>query len=68
MVELYKKEDKIFKEIYEGINGDKRVVCILDNNCVRYMKFVGVKRIGINQYENGQQERCFKLATNWINR
>lgn len=68
MEKLYKKEDKIFNEIYEGINGKKRVVCILDNNCVRYMKYIGIKRIGINEYENNQKERCFKLATNWLNK
>ena len=36
MAELIKTESGIFKDHYEGINRDKKVICILDNNCVRF--------------------------------
>lgn len=68
MKKLLKKEDKIYKEKYEGTNGIKRVICLLDDNCVRYIKFVNNTRIGIKEYENNEKEICLKSATNWLNR
>jgi hypothetical protein len=68
MKKLLKKEDKMFTEKYEGFNGIKRVICILDNNCVRYIKFVNNTRIGIQEYENNEKEKCFNSATNWLNK
>lgn len=36
--ELHRVEDGFFSEYYEGeVPGVRRVVCILDDNCVRYM-------------------------------
>lgn len=38
MAELKKVENNIFKEYYEGRNDGRRVICILDLNCVRYYR------------------------------
>lgn len=70
MAELKKVENTIFKEYYEGLNGSRRVVCILDNNCVRYMVFVNGKQKNRQEYGNGlnAKDRCFKYAAKALNK
>ena len=68
MKELVRKNDYYFNESYEGINGAKRVVCILDNNCVRYVKYINNKKAGKNEYQNHEKEKCFTNATKWLNK
>ncbi len=71
MKELVRVESNIFNEIYEGINGNKKVVCILDNNCVRYIVFDLAKpRQSGKRYEfsNDKKELCFKNAIKALNK
>jgi hypothetical protein len=71
MKELVRVESNIFDEIYEGINGNKKVVCILDNNCVRYTVFNLTKhrQSGIrHEFTDDKKELCFKNATKVLNK
>ena len=63
-------KDSAFREKYEGFNGDKRVVCILDNNCVRYMGFVRCKRTTCREYGNTEKDKatCMARALAWLNK
>ena len=72
MLELKKTQDSMFNEYYEGtaVSGWK-VICILDDNCVRYMVFDSTgKRKKRREYGNAveNKETCFKRATEAINR
>lgn len=70
MKELIKVNDELFNEHYEGVaaNG-KKVICILDDNCVRYMVLnANGKQIRRREYENTQKETCFRNATKAFNR
>lgn len=72
MAELKKVENNMFKEYYEGRNGDRRVICILDQNCVRYMVFApgkwGDRQIARREYSNGRESLCFKNAVKALNK
>lgn len=71
MIELVKVNSTIFDEIYEGINGNKKVVCILDNNCVRYtvLDLTKPRQKGKrHEFNDNQKELCFRNATKVLNR
>lgn len=72
MAELKKVENAMFKEYYEGLNGSRRVVCILDPNCVRYTVFApgkwGERQISRREFANGKENLCFKNAIKALNR
>ena len=70
MINLQQVENTIFKKYYEGTNGRRRVVCILDDFCVRYMVFEDGKRKSRREYGNepGTKDRCFKNAEKALNR
>lgn len=64
---------QFFKESYIGKNGWKKVICILDDDCVRYvvcdtrkpiMKAV-IKR---REYKNDKKQLCFERATQELNK
>lgn len=63
---LTKVEDALFQEKYEGERNNKRVVCILDDNCVRYIGFVNGKRVVRREYANGRQGLCVARAIGWL--
>lgn len=68
MKQLIKVNHEIFNEVYEGTNGTRRVVCILDKNCVRYIVFEGSKKKNVREFSNGQEQTCFNNATKALNR
>lgn len=69
MVEkLTKVEDTLFQEKYEGERYSKRVVCILDDNCVRYVGFVNGKRVVRREYDNNKKAVCMARAIEWLNK
>lgn len=69
MVEkLTKVEDFMFQEKYEGECGSKRVVCILDDNCVRYVGFLNDKRVVRREYDNNKKALCMDRALAWLNK
>jgi len=69
MVEkLTKVESPIFNERYEGEFGSKHVVCILDNNCVRYIGFEKGKRVTRREYGNDKKATCMARAMAWLNK
>lgn len=69
MVEkLSKVEDVMFQEKYEGERRDKRVVCILDENCVRFVGFVNDKRVVRREYQNNNKAVCMARAIEWLNK
>lgn len=57
-----------FEEIFEGVNGNKKVWCCLDNNCVRYTVTVNGKLISRREFSNDKKELCFKNATKALNK
>lgn len=64
---LTKVNDHMFKEYYVGYNGTKCVVCILDDNCVRFVGFDNAKRIVRREYSNEKKELCMSRAIKWLN-
>ena len=70
MAELKKVKNTIFKEYYEGINGSRRVICILEESCVRYMVMENGKRKSRREYGNkpSAKDRCFKNAIKALNK
>lgn len=71
MKELVKVKSNLFNKIYAGINGNKEVVCILDDNCVRYIVKDLTKprqRGKRHEFSNDKKELCFKNATKVLNR
>lgn len=67
MFELKRVESKYFDEIYEGTNGNKKVICILDDYCVRYHVIIGRKNVR-HEFSNDKKELCFKNATKALNK
>lgn len=67
MKELVKVENYMFTEYYEGTCWNKKVVCILDDNCVRFVGFVNGKRTVRREYSNKNKEMCMRKATEWLN-
>jgi hypothetical protein len=69
MVEkLIQVKDHYFDEYYVGYNGSKTVVCILDDNCVRYVGFDNAKRKTRREYSNDKKELCMRRAIAWLNK
>ena len=72
MVKLEKWENGVFSEYYEGRNGGRVVVCILDDNCVHYTvrKKVGgkLKQVARREYGNASKARCLAAAEKALNR
>lgn len=68
MMKLVKVEDEIFKDVYVGTNGNRKVTCILDTNCVRYIVFENGKRVRRSEFSNDQKEKCFTNAEKALNR
>lgn len=62
---LTKVNDKLFSERYEGTTASgKNVICILDDNCVRYSVLnANGKQVSCREYDNAQKETCFANAT-----
>lgn len=68
MKQLVKINHEVFREAYEGVNGDRRVLCILDENCVRYMVIVNGKLKSRREFSNGQEKTCFRNAERALNK
>ena len=70
MLELTKRDNTIFNEYYEGtaVSG-ARVICILDDNCVRYSVYDrNSKRILRREYANNNKTLALRKATEWLNK
>ena len=69
-LEKVKNNDKywIFEEVYEGVNGNKKVWCCLDNDCVRYTVSVNGKQVSRREFSNDKKELCLKNATKVLNK
>ena len=65
---LIEVEGQMFQEIYEGEIGSKRVICILDENCVRFVGFVNDKLVVRREYANNKKSLCMARATAWLNK
>lgn len=68
MINLQQTENTIFKKYYEGTNGRRRVVCILDDFCVRYMVFEDGKQKSRREFSNDRKDLCFRNAEKALNR
>lgn len=74
MKELKKVERFGAKEYYEGTSADgkTKVMCILDDNCVRYSVCKKgrtiFKQVSRHEYGNHEKEICFRNATKAFNR
>ena len=66
IIELHKTDHDIFKEVYEAEKGHKKVVVILDDNCVRYHKFKNGKLVGRKEYYDHEKEKCMKYALKYL--
>ena len=70
-MELTRKENWMFENYYEETNGNKTVMCILDNWCVRYHVIINNGRKITNkrhEFSNDKKELCFKNATKALNK
>ena len=70
-MELTRKENWMFEKYYEGTNGNKTVICILDNWCVRYHVIINNGSETTNkrhEFSNDKKELCFKNATKALNK
>lgn len=67
MTKLVKINDGMFKEMYSGERGSKKVICILDENCVRYMVFENGKKKRTSEFNNAQKAKCFANAEKALN-
>jgi len=68
MKNLEKNQSEMLTEIFEGTNGDKKVICILDDNCVRYMILKNGKLTSRHEFNNCRKNLCFNNATKALNR
>lgn len=72
MKELKRIESEMFKEFYQGVNGNRIVNCILDDNCVRFVVLEKgsrtISRTIRREYRNDQKERCFRNAVKALNK
>lgn len=68
MKQLVKVNHEVFHDFYEGINGQRRVCCILDKNCIRYTVFENGKKKRTSTFINGQEQTCFDNAAKALNR
>lgn len=58
----------MFKEYFTGSNGTRRVICILDDFCVRYMVFEKGKMKSRREFSNNKKELCFRNAEKALNK
>ena len=78
MKTLNKTTNEIFNEYYTGETSglnkktfkyeEKKVICILDDNCVRYSVVVNGKCVKRKEFENHQKKLCFNSATDILNK
>ena len=68
MKEMIKIKNEMFNEYFEGSNGSRRVTCILDDNCVRYMVFENGKRKSRREFSNNNKALCLKNAVKALNK
>ena len=73
MLELKKVNHSVFNEFFTGETytkeGQKKTVnCILDDNCVRYVVFLGDRIKSRREYDNCKKDLCFKNATKALNK
>lgn len=68
MKEMIKVKNEMFNEYFEGSNGSRRVTCILDDNCVRYMVFENGKRKSRREFSNNNKALCLKNAVKALNK
>lgn len=71
MKTLERIQSNIYDEIYEGINGNKKVHCILDDHCVRYV-VTDLRKPRNNgtrhEFPNDKKELCYKNALKALNK
>lgn len=71
MKKLVRVESPVFSEYYEGCNGQRKVCCILDLNCIRYMVLEpgkwGLRQVARREYRNGNEALCFANAEKALN-
>lgn len=70
MLELKKVKNEVFENYYEGhTTSGAKVVCVLDDNCVRYTAFdKNGKKTSKREYNNNEKQLCFRKATEALNR
>ena len=60
-----------FNEAYEIINGNRHVKIVLDDNCVRYVRYECKSGkwvlMGRKEYKNSNKQLCIKNAVKWVN-
>lgn len=70
MLKLEKIKSRFFNEIYTAEKDNKKVIVILDNNCVRFHKYVAQfenwKEIGKSTYNNKNKEMCKRNALKYL--
>lgn len=68
MMELTRVNSDWFKEYYRATNGKREIICILDENCVRYVIKVDGKMKSKREYDNANKKACFQAATRALNK
>lgn len=68
MIEFEKVSNYVFSEYYEAVNGDKKVILILDDNCVRYHVLINGKHKRKSEFDNNNKDKCLKNATKVLNK
>lgn len=68
MIEFKKVDNYVFNEYYEGVKGDKKVIVILDENCVRYHVIMNGKHKRKSEFDNNSKEKCLKNALMVLNK
>ena len=68
MEELVKVKHWLFDNYYEGSKDNKKVICILDDYCVRYHVVVNGKQKSKREFTNDKKDLCFKNATKVLNK
>ena len=70
MLKLEKIENRFFNEIYTAEKDNKKVIVILDNNCVRFHKYIAQmenwKEVGKSTYSNKNKEMCKRNALKYL--
>lgn len=73
MIKLKRTKNDYFNCFFEGINGKNKVMCILDENCVRYAAFKLTnlntwRKVKTSEFSNDKKALCFKNATKALNK
>ena len=60
-----------FNEAYEVVNGNRCVKIVLDDYCVRYVRYERKSgkwvMIGRKEFTNANKQLCVKNALKWVN-